>query len=211
MKRAFFDDCIFSNNVRARRETDLFQKFFYLLLDIGGFLCRLKTGDNLTFLVDEEFREVPFDVGLLFVVGIGLGEHVVENMGDGVLHIPAGEALLLLEEEVEGIGIVAIDLDLLEARELSAEVQLAELMDALVGAGSLLPELVAREVENLETLGMVFLVEFFQFVVLGCETTLCCRIDDQQHLVSVLLQGYVLAFSVLDSEVINCFHLMLKL
>ena len=81
-------------------------------------------------------------------------------MGDGVFHVPAGEALLLLEEEKEGIGIVAIDLDLLEAGELGTEIQLAELMDALVCARGLLSELVAGEVENLEALGMVLLVEF---------------------------------------------------
>jgi len=52
-------------------------------------------------------------------------------------------------------------------------------MDALVSSGGLLPELVAWEIENLETLSMIFLVEFFQFIILRCETTLCSGIHDE--------------------------------
>ena len=64
----------------------------------------------------------------------------------------------LLKELVELVCVVSIYLDLLETWELSAEVQLAELMNALVSTGSLLAELVAGEIENLETLGVVLFV-----------------------------------------------------
>ena len=66
--------------------------------------------------------------------------------------IPTGEAFLLLEEFIEGLGVVAVDLNLLELREIGAIVELAELMDAFVGAGRLLSELVAGEVEDFEAL-----------------------------------------------------------
>ena len=52
------------------------------------------------------------------------------------------------------------------------------------------------------------LYKFLQFIVLWSESTLSGCVYNQQHLVGVLFQRYVLAFSVLDSEVINCFHIV---
>ena len=127
-------------------------------------------------------------------------------MCDRVLHIPACKAFLLFKHLKERFSIVAIDFYLLETWELCAEVELTELMDALVCAWCLLSELVAGEVEDLETLGVKFLVELLEFVVLRGETTLCGGIHDEQHFVGVLLEGYVLAFSVLDREFINSLH-----
>ena len=145
----------------------LFCQFFLNLglydLHLGG---GLEAGYHLALLVDEELGEVPLDVGLLLVVGVCLAEHVVQNSCQVVLGIPAGEAFLLLQELVQGICILAVDLDLLETRELGAEVQLAELMDAFIGARSLLSELVAGEVENLEALAVILLVKGLQLVVL---------------------------------------------
>ena len=84
-------------------------------------------------------------------------------------------------------------------------------MDALVGAGSLLAELVAGEVEHLEAVGVIFLVEGLQFVVLGCEATLRSGVYDEEHFVLILLQSYVFAFSVFDSEIINSLHFLFVL
>ena len=75
-----------------------------------------------------------------------------------MFHIPAGKAFLLLQEQKQRLSIVTINLDLLETGKFGAEIQLAELMDRLVGAWSLLSELVAREIENLETLTVVVLI-----------------------------------------------------
>ena len=99
------------------------------------FLCRLEAGNNLAFLVDQEFGEVPLDVRLLLVVWVSLRQHILQDVGDGVLHVPAGKALLLLQELEQRVGIVAVDLYLLEAGKLCTEVQLAELVYALVSAG----------------------------------------------------------------------------
>ena len=93
-----------------------------------------------------------------------------------MFHIPAGETFLLLEELEERIGIVAIHLHFLEAGEFSAEIELAEFMDTLVGARSLLTELIAWEVENFKPLGMILLVEGLEFVILWRKATLSSRI-----------------------------------
>jgi len=166
----------------------LLEQLLDLLGDVLNLLCRLKTCNDLAFLVDEELGEVPFDVSLLFVVGIGLRQHVVKDGGNGMIHIPAGKAFLLLQELVQWVGILAVHLDLLETGELRAEVQFTELMNALVGAGSLLAELVAGEIENLETLTVILLVECFQLVVLRGKTALGSRVDYQQYFVSILFQ-----------------------
>ena len=186
----------------------LLQQFFNLSLDVLQFLSCFEASHDLSLLVDEELGEVPLDVGLLLVVGVRLGKHILEQGSNGVVHIPSCETLLLLEELEKGIGIVAIDLDLLEAGELCAEVQFTELVDAFVCTRSLLSELVAGEVENLETLSVILLIEFLQFVILRSESTLGCCIDYQQHLIGVLFQRDVLTFSVLDSEIVNGFHFL---
>ena len=61
-------------------------------------------------------------------------------------------------------------------------------MDALIGTGGLLTELVAGEVENLEPFGVIFLVECLQLVILRGEAALGCRIDNQQYFVSILFE-----------------------
>jgi len=149
-----------------------------LLSDILDFLCRLEASDDLSFLINKEFSEVPLDVGLLFVIGVSLGEHVVQDVGNGVLHVPASKAFLFFQELEQWVGIVTIHLYLLETGKFGAEVQFTELVDALVSARSLLTKLVAREVENLEALCMVLLVQGFQFVVLWGKTALGGGVDD---------------------------------
>ena len=66
--------------------------------------------------------------------------------------IPTGKAFLLFEKLEKWVGIVAVDFYLFELWKLGAVVELAKFMDALVGARSLLPELVAGEIENLKAL-----------------------------------------------------------
>ena len=73
-------------------------------------------------------------------------------MGDGVLHVPAGKAFLFLKILEERVGVFAVHLNFLKARKFGAKVEFAELVDAFVGAGCLLTELVAGEVENGESL-----------------------------------------------------------
>ena len=53
---------------------------------------------------------------------------------------------------------------------------------------------------------MIFLVEGFKFVVLRREPTLGGCVHDKQHLVGILFEGNGASLSVLDSEIINCFH-----
>ena len=85
----------------------------------------------------------------------------MESRVDGVALIPSGKAALLLEELEEGLGIVAVDLHLLEARELRAVGQLAEVVDALVRTRGLLAKLVAGEIEDFKALGVIFLSRRF--------------------------------------------------
>ena len=127
-------------------------------------------------------------------------------MGNGVGHIPTGKTLLFLQELIQWFGIVAVYFYFLKAWKFCSEVQLAELVNALVGSGSLLAKLVAGKVQDLEALTMVLFVQFLQFFILRCKTALCGSVHDEQHFVGVLFQRNVLAFSVFDSKIINSFH-----
>src|SRR6478609_4254266 len=87
------------------------------LLDIGGDLLRRRRGavalDHGAVLADQELGEVPLDL-------------VAEDA-----------ALLLTEPGEERVGVVTVDVDLLEHREADAVVALAERADLLVAAGVL--------------------------------------------------------------------------
>ena len=157
----------------------LLQQFFDSLVDVLDLFCRFEACYNLTLLVDKELSEVPLDIGLLLVVGVGLREHVIQDMGNRVFHIPSSKTFLFCQELVEWFRIVTIDFDFFETGKLCAEVQLAELVYRLVSARSLLSKLVAREVEDFETLAVILLVEFLQFIVLRRKTALGGGIDNQ--------------------------------
>ena len=76
-------------------------------------------------------------------------------------------------------------------------------MDGLVIAWGLVAKLVAGEVENLESLGMILLIEALQVGILGCEASAGGGIDNEQHAAFVLLQFDFLALAVLDHKLID--------
>ena len=160
------------------------QECLHGLLDVLDLLSRLEACHYLTLLVDQELGEVPLDLCALLVIGISLRQHLVENGIERMGLIPASEALLALEELIQRIGIVAIHLQLLEAGEVGAIVELAELMDRLVCAGSLLAKLIAREIQDLKALCVICLIKFLQLCIGGSETAFRCSVDNEQHLVA---------------------------
>ena len=68
------------------------------------------------------------------------------------------------------MGILAVHVNLVELREVDIEVGRAERVNLLNRAGRLLAELVAGDVEDLETLSMILLVERLQVLVLRRES-----------------------------------------
>ena len=90
----------------------------------------------------------------------------------GWLSSQAGKTALLLQKTEERVGIVAVDLDLLETGEVGAVGEFAEIVDRLIGAGGLLAKLVAGEIEDFKALGVIFLIEGFEFLILRSKATL---------------------------------------
>ena len=82
--------------------------------------------------------------------------------------------------------IGTIHLDLVKLRELDVEVGRAELVNFLNRARSLLSELVAGEVKNLQPLDAVLLIQGLQFLVLGRESAAGGGVHDKQHLTLVV-------------------------
>lgn len=100
--------------------------------------------------------------------------------------------LLLLEPLKQGACVIAVDLDLLQNRERHAIVDLAELLDLVIAAGVLAPELVAREAEDDELIGVLFgdvFVELLETGKLGGEAALGGRVDDKNDLALVIRKG----------------------
>lgn len=103
---------------------------------------------------------------------------------------------LLLEPLVEGRGAVAVDVDLLHDGEADAIVNLAEVLNVVVGAGLLSAKLVAGEAKDDKVVRVrlgELLVEVLEAGVLGGETALGGRVDDEDDLALVVLQGNLLA------------------
>ena len=94
-------------------------------------------------------------------------------------------------------------LDLIELWELDTEVGRTELFDFLNATWCLLAKLVAGEIENLQTCGLVLLVQLFEFFVLRGESTTGGGIHDEQYLALVLGERHVAACIVLYFEIIN--------
>ena len=104
--------------------------------------------------------------------------------------------LLLLEPLIEGRGAVAVDVDLLHDGEADAIVDLAEVLDVVVGPGLLGAELVAGKAEDDKVVRVrlgELLVEVLEAGVLGGEAALGGRVDDEDNLALVILQGDFLA------------------
>lgn len=128
---------------------------------------------DLAVAADEELLKVPLDA------------------------LEAHEArLLVLEPLVEGVGAVAVDLDLLHDGEADAVVELAEALDLLVGAGFLAAELVAGEAEDDKVIGVLLLeagVELLEAGVLRGKAALGGRVDDEDDLALEVLERNLLA------------------
>lgn len=148
-----------------------------LLIDLvqDGLLERLGFGGagpaalDLAVAADEELLKVPLD------------------------HLDAHDAgLLVLEPLVEGVGIVAVHVDLAQDREGDAVVDLTEGLDLIIGAWVLAAELVAGEADDDEVIGVLLLdvlVELLQAGELGGEAALGCGVHDQDDLALVSVQA----------------------
>ena len=93
----------------------------------------------------------------------------------------------------QGIGRFAVYVDFLELRKFGAELHLAELVNLVIATRRLVGKLVAREIENLETLVAVFLVHSLERLVMGRKTTARSRVDDEQNLAFVLTERLLAA------------------
>ena len=69
-------------------------------------------------------------------------------------------------------------------------------------------KLVARDVENLQTLVLEPVIHRFQVLILWCEAAACGGVDDKEHLALILFQTHFVAFLVLKTKIINCLHIL---
>ena len=69
-------------------------------------------------------------------------------------------------------------------------------MDFLNAAWSLLSELIAGEIENLESFIFVFLIDVFQFFILRREPTTSSSVDDKKDFSAVFVQGNFLSLII---------------
>lgn len=162
---------------------------------------RFKAFHYAALAVDEELGEVPHDVGLLAeLLVVGLCELVKRRSLEAAAK--ALEGALGGKRGKEGVGGVAVHIELLEAGELGVELQRAELVDLVVGLGCLAGELVAREVQDLEALVVVGGVDALEVLVLWGEAAAGGRVHDEQDLARVGAEGHGAAVLRGDGKVV---------
>ena len=129
-----------------------------ICLNVADFFRRLVTLQYASVARDKEFSEVPFDIGLLVVIGILLTHHLVHKLALLVARVKTAKALLCFQEGVERMLVGSIHLNLIELWKLDVEVGRAERVNLLNGTRSLFAKLVAREIENLKAVLSILLV-----------------------------------------------------
>src|SRR5690606_14257487 len=153
-------------------------------VDVGGEVLGLVpggvAGHHLAVSVHQELGEVPLD-------GPGAED-------------PRGLGLEVLEE---GMGVVAVDLELGEEGKTDPVIELAELADFVVAPRVLLAELVAGEAEDTQAPVLVLPVQGLETLELGGKAAFAGGVDDQQHLAPVAGQGHAPALHVDGGKVIK--------
>ena len=76
-------------------------------------------------------------------------------------------------------------------------------MDLLVGAGSLIAELVAGDVDDLQSLVVILLVHLFEGLVVGREAAAGRGVDDEKDLALELGEGDLGSVGLREGVVVN--------
>lgn len=107
---------------------------------------------------------------------------------------PQQTGFLILEPLVQGASLVTVDVNLGHDGKGDAIIDLAELLDFVVGARLLPTELVAREAQDDKVVRVLLahrLPQFLQAGVLGGKTALGGCVDDEDDLALVVGKGYL--------------------
>ena len=166
---------------------------------LGGF----EACCHISFSVDEEFSEVPFNGVVVQEMGIVLFDEVQEDLCIGMVHVQALEALFLCEVLEEGLGIIAAYIAFTEHGEGDAIVQAAEFLDFSVACRILFCKLVAWEAQHHEAPVFIGIVQLFQSFKLGREAAFAGGIHNEKDLALVVGQGNFLSLSIDCFEIVN--------
>src|SRR5690606_35432530 len=97
---------------------------------------RAETGNDLSVAVGEEFFKIPGDIAVHFRIGVWVGEVAVK-----------------------GVLVGALYADLGEHRKADVIFEMAKFLDLLLGSRLLAHEIVGREAEYDESLGLILVVD----------------------------------------------------
>ena len=170
-------------------------------------MSRLEAGHHIAFSVDKEFGEIPLDGGVVLVILVHFGKKSVHGHGLYAL-AEALKTLLALEPAVQGQFVLAVYIGFGHLGEHGAEVDSAELVDLLVSSGRLASKLVARDVDDLKSLFVIFSVGSLQLLILRCEPSFCCCVDYQDHLALKIGEIKGIAESIGHLEFIKLAHFL---
>ena len=120
--------------------------------------------------------------------------------------LEAFKALLRFQICVQRELVFSVDIRFLHLREGGIEVHGAELMNLVIRPGSLPAELVAGDVQDLQSLIMIVPVQLFYRGILGREAATGSRVNNQNDL--ALIIGQIKLFTLAGCDCIIIDHLI---
>jgi hypothetical protein len=104
------------------------------------------------------------------------------------------------------MGVVAVDVDLVEHRKTDGVVRRTELSDLGRTSGLLSSKLVAGKTEHRKAAGAEALLQRFEAFILRSESARARGIDDQEHVALKVLERGVLPRERCGDEIVNRSH-----
>ena len=111
------------------------------------------------------------------------------------MFIEAFKALLRLQIRIQRKFVLAVDIGLLHLRECGVKVHRAEFMNLIIASRCLCAELVARDIQDLESLIMIILVQLFDRRILRGKAAAGRGVYDKDNLAFVFTEVELLALS----------------
>ena len=138
----------------------------------------------------KKLCKVPFDVRFLVIVGVLFAQHPIKHLAGFFFQVESGKTLLLLQVSKERSCCRPIYIDFIKLRETHIKVGRTKLSNLCGCTRRLLPELIARKIQNFQSLFRILLIERFQLFVLWSETTTRSRINYEQNFAAIVGQRH---------------------
>lgn len=185
------------------RESFLFYKFLFNFdLHFFRFCGWCKASDYLSIFANKKFCKIPFDI-----IPMNLLPHAHQFKKEVLKGMRARIFwFFIFEKSIKRTFIFTVDINSRKKRECDTMIEATYLLHCFVRFRRLMCELIAWETKNYKIIWTILLPELFESIKLRSKSTFSCSIDDEKNFSFIIFKRNILAFSVFDRKIVNCFH-----